>query len=67
MVFSLKTVRVSICFLDKQPPRWLVAILKTELRILVISFLYILTIIVVSLIDIEVMGSMSPSSAQLTF
>ncbi len=67
VIFALKTVRVCICFLDKEPPNWVVSILKSELRIIAISFLYVLTIIIVSLIDLEVMDSIGPSSAQLTF
>lgn len=59
VIFALKTLRVSICFLDKQPSKWVVAILKSELRIIGISFLYVLGIIVASLIDLKAMGGIN--------
>lgn len=67
VIFALKTVRVSICFLERQPPKWVVAILRSELRIIGVSFLYVVGIMVVSVIDLEWMGGWDEGSAQLTF
>ena len=57
VIFALKTVRVSICFMDmekRQLPKKLISIFKSEWRITAISSLYVLVLFIVNLLDLLV-------------
>jgi hypothetical protein len=71
VIFALKTMRVSICFLQpekRELPRWAVRIFGSEWRIVAIAGAYILLIFGFSKLELDVAADgLTEHSAQLTF
>jgi hypothetical protein len=55
VIFALKTVRVSICFLrpeSRELPKWAVALLRSEWRIVGVSSAYVGALFLFSLLEL---------------
>ena len=68
VVFAMKTVRVSICFLEGELPKWAVGVFRSEWRIVGISLGYVALIFVLNLLELELASDgITPHSARVTF
>jgi hypothetical protein len=70
VIFALKTVRVSICFLQPQKrelPKWAVALLQSEWRIVLISCAYVGALFLFNFLELETSDGLTFHSARLTF
>ena len=70
MLFAMKTLRVSICFIsykEVELPKWLKILFDTEKSILITSILYSVLVAIANLIQINTSNSLTDEHAELTF
>lgn len=70
LIFALKTVRVSICFLQprkRELPKWAVVLLQSEWRIVGLSCAYVAALFLFNIVELATVDGLTDHSARLTF